>query len=189
MPNKKRRCPYCKKYNLIEDAKKVNNSYFCDLDHAVQYGIKNKLKGSEIRHKERKKKLKDSDKSLRNRAAQAACNKYIRERDKGLPCISCGSLPNYSDHIGGSGIQAGHYKTRGASPELRFEELNIHVQCYRCNVQLSGNIENYRINLIKKIGLDKVKWLEGPHEPKKYTCEDLKEIELKYKQKLKELLE
>ena len=47
---------------------------------------------------------------------------------------------------------------------------------------------DYRINLIKKIGLDKVEWLEGQHEPKKYTCEDLKEIELKYKQKLKELL-
>ena len=43
------------------------------------------------------------------------------------------------------------------------------------------------INLIEKIGIDNVDWLEGPHEPKKYTCEDLKEIEILYKSKLKDL--
>lgn len=37
-------------------------------------------------------------------------------------------------------------------------------------------------------GLDKVEWIEGPHELKKYTCEDLKKIETTYKQKLKELI-
>ncbi|MCP4492501.1 MAG: recombination protein NinG, partial [Gammaproteobacteria bacterium] len=41
--------------------------------------------------------------------------------------------------------------------------------------------------LVKKIGQDRVDWLEGKHEVRKYTCEDLKEVELKYKQKLKEL--
>ena len=54
-----------------------------------------------------------------------------------------------------------------------------------CNINLSGNIENYRINLVKKIGLENVEWLEGKHEPKKYTCEELKAIELKYKSLVK----
>ena len=49
------------------------------------------------------------------------------------------------------------------------------------------NIANYRVNLLDKIGKEKVEWLEGPHEPKKYTCEELKEIELTYKQKLRDL--
>lgn len=189
MPSKKRRCPYCKKYNLIEDAKKVNNSYFCNLDHAVQYGIKNKLKGKKKIEKEfnketarRKRALTDNDRKLRTREAQKAFNAFIRQRDSEYSCISCG-------RSSGAKINAGHYKSVGSTPELRFEELNCHLQCEHCNSFLSGNIENYRINLIKKIGLDKVEWLEGPHEPKKYTCEDLKEIELKYKQKLKELLE
>jgi hypothetical protein len=89
----------------------------------------------------------------------------------------------------------GHYKTVGGFPELRFEELNASKQCKKCNGG-AGNFSKkdtsvtreYRINLIKKIGLDKVEWLEGKHEPKKYTCEELKAIEKYYKQKLKEML-
>ena len=60
--------------------------------------------------------------------------------------------------------------------------------CAPCNNHLSGNIADYRINLINKIGVEKLEWLEGPHKPKKYTCTELKEIELLYKQKLKDLL-
>ncbi|MCP4060771.1 MAG: recombination protein NinG, partial [Pseudoalteromonas sp.] len=66
-------------------------------------------------------------------------------------------------------------------------EDNCHKQCAPCNNHLSGNISNYRPALVKKIGQDRVDWLEGKHEVRKYTCEDLKEVELKYKQKLKEL--
>ena len=75
----------------------------------------------------------------------------------------------------------------GGNPELRFEELNCHKQCAPCNNHLSGNVGEYRINLINKIGLEQVEWLEGPHELQKLTCEDLKAIELKYKKKLKAL--
>jgi len=167
---------------------------FCTIDAAVKYAYDNKLKGAEIKrkiadkeHRVRKKVFKDNDKPLRTKAAQQAFNTFIRIRDKGLSCISCGNMPNFSNHVGGSGIHAGHFKSCGAHSELRFNELNCNVQCFRCNVHLSGNIKDYRPNLIKKIGLDKVEWIEGPHEPKKYTCADLKEIELKYKLKIKEL--
>jgi hypothetical protein len=44
----------------------------------------------------------------------------------------------------------------------------------------------YRENLIAKIGLERVEWLEGPHEPKRYRIEDLKEIRDTYRLKLKE---
>ena len=48
----------------------------------------------------------------------------------------------------------------------------------------------YRINLVNKIGADKVAWLERQdHEAKKYTVEDCKEIIKYYKAKIKELLE
>jgi len=138
-------------------------------------------KKAEIAHKVRKREFKDNDKSLRTKEAQKAFNAFIRARDNDLPCISCGRA-----HLGQ--YHAGHYKSTGSSPELRFEEINNNKQCAPCNNHLSGNIENYRINLIKKIGLDKVEWLEGPHEPKKYTCAELKEIELMYKQKIKKYL-
>lgn len=154
---------------------------FCDIDCAAKYAFKNKDKGKQIKHKQQKKELKLNGKSYRTKCAQQAFNAYIRMRDHGDNCISCGR-----DH--GGQYHAGHYRSAGAHPELRFEEFNCHKQCAPCNNHLSGNIADYRINLIKKIGKDKVEWLEGPHQPKKYTCKDLKEIEDHYKQKLKELV-
>tara|TARA_R110000782_G_scaffold189054_2_gene279034 strand:+ start:234 stop:413 length:180 start_codon:yes stop_codon:yes gene_type:complete len=52
---------------------------------------------------------------------------------------------------------------------------------------LSGNVKLYRIGLIKKIGLAEVEKLEGPHEPKKYTIDDLKELIVHYRQLNREL--
>jgi len=185
MANSKRKCKYhgtsTREYIV------VNNMAFCTFDYAVKWSYENKLIGKRKIENDkkkaqiqRKKKFQDNDKSLRKKEAQKAFNANVRFRDSSLPCISCNRHHTGQYH-------AGHYKSIGSSPELRFEELNCHKQCAPCNNHLSGNIENYRINLIKKIGLDKVEWLEGPHEPKKYTCADLKEIEQYYKTKLKML--
>ena len=133
-------------------------------------------------HSKKKKELKNNDKSYRAKVAQQSFNAFIRLRDNDDPCISC-----QRHHTGQ--YHAGHYRSVGAHPELRLEELNNNKQCAPCNNHLSGNIADYRINLIKKIGVEKVEWIEGPHEPKKYTCKQLKEIELLYKQKLKDLIQ
>jgi len=114
--------------------------------------------------------------------AQAAVNAFIRARDELLPCISCGRHHQGQYH-------AGHYLSRGARPELRFEESNIHKQCAPCNNHLSGNAVLYRVGLVAKIGLARVEWLEGPHEPAKYTIDDAKAIKALYKAKLKALKE
>jgi len=52
---------------------------------------------------------------------------------------------------------------------------------------LSGNLINYRIELINRIGPELLGWIEGPHGPKKYTIEDLAAIKIEYKEKLKAL--
>lgn len=129
-----------------------------------------------------KEKLKPRSQWMRE--AQTAYNAYIRERDKDLPCISCG---DFTPMTRGGDYDCGHYRSVGANPELRFEELNTHKQCKQCNSHLSGNIVNYRIGLLMRIGEEKVRWLEGPHEPKKYTIEDLTAIKAEYRQKLKDL--
>ena len=174
----KRKCKACGDY--VREFIVTPKGVFCNIDSAVKYAYKNKSKGADLVHKQKKKAFRSNDKKLRSDMAQQAFNKYIRFRDKDSVCISCGR--NHSGQY-----HAGHYRTRGAHPDLKFEEYNCHKQCAPCNNHLSGNISNYRINLIKKIGIDNVDWLEGPHEPKKYTCEDLKEIEILYKSKLKDL--
>jgi NinG protein len=114
--------------------------------------------------------------------AQVAVNKYVRLAQRGRPCISCGA--DWSDTA-----QAGHFLSRGARPELRFELDNIHSQCVRCNMHLSGNLLGYRKGLIDRIGLERVEALEGPHPPAKWTVEELIAIRDEYRAKAKQLLE
>lgn len=128
--------------------------------------------------KVRKEKLKSRADHLKD--TQQAFNAWVRERDAELPCISCGR------HHHGK-YDAGHYRTVGSNPALRFEPLNCHRQCSPCNTQLSGNIVNYRIALVTRIGAEAVDWLEGPHEAKKYTVEELKAMTADYRAKTREL--
>jgi hypothetical protein len=76
----------------------------------------------------------------------------------------------------------------GSTPELRFNEDNVHLQCERCNSFLSGNLLNYRINLIERIGVERVEFLERKdHEPSKLTIEEIQAITKKYRNKLKNI--
>lgn len=112
--------------------------------------------------------------------AQAAFNAWIRARDAGRPCISCGRA-----HQGQ--MQAGHYRTVGAHPELRFEPDNCHAQCAPCNNHLSGNLIEYRKALLAKIGAARLDWLEGSHEPKHYTVEELQALTAHYRAEARKL--
>ena len=134
----------------------------------VAWGKKERVRiqKSEVREAKR-------DRSYWMRRCQTEFNKYIRNRDSKDPCISCGR------HHAGQ-YHAGHYKTVGGHPALRFSEDNCHKQCSVCNNYKSGNLSEYRSNLLKKIGLERVEWLEGPHDPVKYTIEDLQEMLVKY---------
>ena len=128
--------------------------------------------------KVRKEKLKSRADHLKD--TQKAFNTWVRARDVDMPCVSCGR------HHQGK-YDAGHYRTVGGNPTLRFEPLNCHRQCSQCNTQLSGNIVNYRIELVKRIGAEAVEWLEGPHEAKKYTVDELKAMTAEYRAKTREL--
>ena len=47
-------------------------------------------------------------------------------------------------------VSRGPLSQRGAMPSLRFNTHNVHKQCSACNNHLSGNMIEYRINLIAK---------------------------------------
>ena len=119
----------------------------------------------------RKEKLKS--RSEHAKEAQAEFNRWVRLRDADLPCISCGRY-----HQGK--YDAGHYRSVGSNPALRFEPLNCHRQCVPCNQHKSGNAIEYRIGLVARIGAEAVAWLEGRHEPKHYSIDDLKQIKARY---------
>lgn len=142
--------------------------------------------------REKRRTLKARKEALKPRSdhvkqAQQWFNRFIRMRDDGCHCISCDRPFQLSFYIRGQLFDAGHYRSIGSCPELRFEELNVHLQCVRCNRELSGNAVEYRKRLLLKIGEKNLEWLEGPHEAKHYTIDDLKEITAKYKAKCKQL--
>lgn len=111
--------------------------------------------------REREKQSKNEIRSLREkiktrteylRELQQVFNQYIRLRDRGKPCISCGkTLQGKYD--------AGHYYSVGSYPNLRFHEDNVHGQCVECNQHKHGNLIEYGINLPKRIGPKRVQAL------------------------------
>lgn len=175
-------CRVCKsKFQPVRAVQPTCDNFECRLEYGLLMAAKAKAareRKAAQEHREKKVKAKTARDYLP--LAQAAFNKYIRLRDAGRPCISCGRHHEGQNH-------AGHFRSTGAAPELRFEESNVHLQCQPCNVHKSGNLIEYRKGLVERIGLEAVEWLEGPHEPKKYTIEDLKQIKSKYTALAKEI--
>lgn len=189
MANSKRKCRYCGAYKNFGEMVKVPLGYFCSYDHAALHGI--------AKQNKEKLKLKRADTRLRKEAlktrpqlveeAEAAVRAYIRVRDHGKPCISCGALPNNDGLITGSKIDAGHYRSKGAAKHLRFNLYNIHAQCVRCNRDLSGNGVEYRKGLIERIGLDKVERLELDNTVRRWDKEYLRRLKKVFNKRTRHL--
>lgn len=113
------------------------------------------------------------------------CHKFIRERDKHKPCVSCGC--QWNEHF-----QAGHFYKAELYSNLRFDELNIAGQCRVCNLHKDGNFQGYREGFIKRYSLEKFHELEQKaiqykHKDFKWDREKLKKKRVYYTNKLKEL--
>ena len=131
--------------------------------------------------KKTKKKMQEDLETIQDlvKATQIVFNKYIRLRDKDELCISCKQKPKKSN--------AGHYYNANNHWNVRFDENNVHLQCEHCNTFLSGNLIEYRSNLINKIGLEQLTLLEAEaKKTRKFTIDELKEIIETYKKKIKQ---
>lgn len=129
------------------------------------------------------KKERQSLTSLLN-STKTICHEYIRKRDIGKPCISCGSP--YSGQE-----DAGHFYSGGKFSSIKFDEDNIHSQCIQCNRFKEGMHEDYRLGLINRFGKEFVDKLDQKAEQYKqsnfkWNRQMLIEIKEYYKQKLKE---
>jgi len=128
---------------------------------------------------------------------QTEFNRFVRLRDDGLPCISCGAPEAEVERdqawkFGGA-WDCGHFKSVGAHPELRFDEDNAHRQCKQCN---SGSrtagadhiCAAYRVNLIQRIGARRLARLEGHHDPARYDVSALRDMLETYRRRVREML-
>ena len=130
--------------------------------------------------KAKREKMKSKGKLVAE--AQAEFNAYIRLRDQGKPCICCGRPTAGSPNS----VDAGHYRSRGSAPHLRFDERNCHAQLKQCN-RYHFDVAGYRAGLIERIGLDEVLALEADQTPRRYSADDLRAIRDEYRRKAREL--
>jgi len=149
------------------------------IDTCHTYTERKKAKDWKVKKKKMKESLKTNSDWIKE--VQVVFNAYIRQRDIGLPCISCGLKS-------GAKMNAGHYRSVGNCPSLRFDERNCYLQCEACNSYLSGNLIEYRKNLVKKFGAEFVDFLEAHPKPKHYTIPELIVLKEVYKEKLRSLM-
>lgn len=117
-----------------------------------------------------------------HREAQREFNRYIRLRDHGRPCICCGR-PLEDRALTGGGYDAGHYRSVGSAPQLRYREDNVHAQRKVCNQFGAGRAVDYRIGLIARIGVDAVEALERENSAHKWERDEVRAIRDTYRAK------
>lgn len=180
-PPKPRKCKCCPEKFTPRNTLQTVCSPKCAIELANQLSER-KIKRQEKAERAAWNKRKADVKPLSHwmSMTQRAFNDYIRARD-GEICISCGSTTAISYH-------AGHYRTTAAASQLRFNEDNVHSQCSACNTHHSGNVGPYRINLITKIGLQRVVALESDNNPHRYTREELDALRALYRAKFRALI-
>ncbi len=172
---KKRKCNYCRQ--PFEPIAFLQKNCF-DPECVTEWIQETKQK----EWTKKKAKLKAELMTLSDylKIAQQVFNKYIRLRDAGQNCISC-NKPALKEN-------AGHYFNANNHWNVRFNELNVHLQCEYCNTYLHGNLIQYRTGLINKIGSKDYEFLTDESEKtRKFSIDDLKEIISIYKAKVKNI--
>jgi hypothetical protein len=200
------RCPHCRKklqagqriHPECIDGFATSQEAKAKREEAKRLRVAARVERVEVRR--RKEAIKTRSEWLAE--AKITIQKYRRleELALGSGCMSCGKsqqeVIKTDGWKPGGAWDGGHFLSKGARPELALEPLNIWLQCKSCNAG-SGKYAHkgytvnalFEANLIKRIGIDQVEWLKGPHEPKKYTVDDLKAFISQYREKLKALKE
>lgn len=173
--SKPAKCKICKgEYQRLRPLQSVC-SIQCSIDHGRVVLAKANDKEKAKDRKGVKQKLDSMQtKPQLTKKAQTAFNAFIRARDAGKPCISCGT-PLPSEQVGGA-FDCGHYRSVGSAPHMRFVEDNAHGQCKHCNRHLAGNHVEYRKGLIGRIGRRAVELIESDTTVRKYTHQGLIEL-------------
>ena len=163
---------------------KVGKSLYCVDCRTI---AKKKEQIQKANFKSRIRSLGSGDKSMSER--QALINEldvifsgYIRTREASkegiVACYTCDNLYHWSK------IQCGHYIKR-CETLLRWDIRNARPQCVKCNCLLNGNMEEYTKRLeIEYPGITN-QLKEESKEVNKYSREDLKQLTIAIREKLR----
>lgn len=169
---RRRKCPVCK----LSFSPTLPNQATC-WDAACALVHARRLQAKEFKLETQRRREAIMTVSDWEKTVQQDFNRFIRFRDYGKPCVSCGATKGQ--------MQAGHYRPKLGPlgvPALRYNEVNCHAQCSRCNDRLSGNRDGYRDGLILRLGfpISLVEWLDADHPAPNWTIGELKQLKRYY---------
>ena len=193
-------CRVCRKsFEPTKPMQKV-----CDWGCAISLGLSDKAKAAKVAA------IKECKADAATRLSQKKRSKWLSEAKtaiqqsrrleelaKGRGCMSCKRTRQEveaGDWRPGGYWDGGHFKSKGAHPEMALEPLNIWLQCKSCNAG-SGKYArkghtvnaNFEINLIEAEGQALVDWLNGPHPLKHYETAELIAIKATHNARTKAL--
>lgn len=192
----------CKNCKTKTDDPVIAGIYkFCKFDCAFEYAKSMQAKQQERQQakakqsqaksdKDDRKTTRERKKELMTRAQwydklQTLVNQYVRlVRDIDKPCCTCGTTnPNIK-------YDAGHFFTRKARPDIRFELTNIHKQCsMNCNQFGSGMRNEYEKFIIKEYSQEHLDFLTLQQDNLKTqfpTWQDIETEIIRYRKLLRE---
>ena len=109
-------------------------------------------------------------------------SRYIRIRESNIDgiseCYTCGFKSHWTK------LQCGHFIKRGET-FLRWDSRNAKSQCEKCNCNLHGNIDEYTTRLNEEQPGLPEQLKEESREVNKFSREDLKQLLIDYRAKLK----
>ncbi len=118
--------------------------------------------------------IKVSDLLIR---AKKELQRWVKIRDRSEGCISCDKKNSIEWH-GGHCFKAEIYSG------VELADINVHMQCPHCNIDLQGNFEGFKNGLIKRYGnkfFDELEELANETRKKKWDAHELREITSKYR--------
>jgi hypothetical protein len=161
---------------------------------ALIHGRRMIQKQKDAEHAKLKKKVKTNDRQHQIDLTQDVFNRLRKLQelkwfaDRGLEptCISCGK-PKGDDVW-----SCGHLRTRKAAKQLSFDPLNTYLQHNKnCNYEKSGDVENYKLGLIKRFGEIEgqriIDYVETNNSLASWTCDELIQMRKEFNKEIRSL--
>jgi len=178
---KPKRCRHCgNTFTPISSMSKA-----CSVPCAIALTEKQKAQKLARAQRDERKSIRQALEKAKTRGqhlkeAQAAFNAYVRERDFGLLCISCGLPPK---QVFGGAVDCGHYRSTGSAAHQRFNLKNCAAQCVKCNRFLGSNTVEMRKGMVARFGLEAIEALETDQTTRKFDIEYLTRIKRIFRKK------
>lgn len=188
-------CPQCRKKFTAEEkaAHRLIHPECIEAYAEAEAAKAERKKAKELRALQRIERAADRKKreELKPRAkwlaeCQVIVNKIVRltALRRGEGCYTCGATPEQK--FGGT-YDAGHFRSVGSAPHLRFWMPQIKLQCIVCNRHKGGMALAFRRALIREHGNEWVERLEAMNHIAKFDIDYLKRFKTVMGKKLRRL--